>query len=50
VRRAGLISSINAAYTPEDVQLMLQESSLKEAKVRPNILGFVVTGQKTPTI
>jgi len=44
--RPGLISSINAAYTLEEVQSILGESSLRPYRVSQNLLGLVITGEK----
>ncbi len=44
--RPGLISSINASYTPEEIKSILGESSLKGYKVARVAMGFVITGQK----
>ncbi len=44
--RPGLISSINASYTPQEIESVLAESNLKGYKVSKVIMGFVITGQK----
>jgi ubiquinone/menaquinone biosynthesis C-methylase UbiE len=44
--RPGLISSINASYTPEEIRVMLDESDLTQATVRTVPIGLVVTGIK----
>jgi len=44
--RPGLISSINASYTPEEIRGMLAESNLTQATVRTVLVGLVVTGVK----
>jgi ubiquinone/menaquinone biosynthesis C-methylase UbiE len=45
--RPGLDSSINASYTPGEIQAMLDESDLTRPKVRTVLVGFVVTGVKS---
>jgi ubiquinone/menaquinone biosynthesis C-methylase UbiE len=44
--RPGLVSSINASYTPEEIRAMLDESDLTRATVRTVLVGLVVTGVK----
>ena len=44
--RPGLVSSINASYTPEEIRSMLRDSSLGGSTVRGVIMGFVITGEK----
>lgn len=44
--RPGLISSINAAYTLEEIKMILEESNLKGCSVRQNVIGLVITGEK----
>ena len=44
--RPGLVSSINASYTPEEIRSMLRNSSLSGFPVRGVIMGFVITGEK----
>ena len=44
--RPGLISSINAAYTVEEIKPLLEESNLKRYEVRQNVMGLVITGEK----
>jgi ubiquinone/menaquinone biosynthesis C-methylase UbiE len=44
--RPGLVSSINASYTPEEIREMLDESDLTRATVRTVLVGLVVTGVK----
>ena len=43
----SLMSSINASYTIEEIESILAETSLKEHKVKKNIMGFVITGVKS---
>lgn len=44
--RSGLISSIKAAYTVEEIRSILAASSLYEYSVKKSIMGLVITGQK----
>jgi len=44
--RPGLVSSINASYTPEEIRAMLDESDLTRPTVRTVPVGLVVTGVK----
>jgi ubiquinone/menaquinone biosynthesis C-methylase UbiE len=44
--RPGLVSSINASYTPEEIRAMLDESDLTQPTVRTVPIGLVVTGIK----
>jgi len=45
--RAGLITSINAAYTPTEIRELLQRTSLPGWNVSANPLGIVIFGQRT---
>jgi len=44
--RPGLISSINASYTTEEIESILGESNLKGYKVSKVIMGLVIKGAK----
>jgi ubiquinone/menaquinone biosynthesis C-methylase UbiE len=44
--RPGLVSSINASYTPREIRAMLDESDLTRPTVRTVAVGLVVTGVK----
>lgn len=44
--RPGLVSSINASYTPGEIRAMLDESDLTQPTVRTVPVGLVVTGVK----
>lgn len=44
--RPGLISSIKASYTVEEIRTILAASSLYEYSVKKSIMGLVITGQK----
>ena len=45
--RPGLISSINAAYTVEEIGSILGQSNLVGYKVRSQTMGLIITGEKT---
>ena len=47
--RAGLGTSIRAAYTPSELQAMLAKTCLKEGKVTSNMIGVNIYGVKHPT-
>ncbi|NMC59061.1 MAG: class I SAM-dependent methyltransferase [Candidatus Methanofastidiosa archaeon] len=44
--RSGLISSINAAYTVEEIFNILKSTKLKDAKVTKNFMGIEISGDK----
>jgi len=44
--RAGLISSIDAAYTRSELSDLLRESRLQSASVRHSLMGLTVTGKR----
>ena len=44
--KAGLISSINAAYTIEELQTLLEQSAFKTYKVTSNPFGIELSGEK----
>ena len=44
--RPGLLTSIAAAYTVDEMKLMLLETKLQGWTVKSNIIGLVVSGQK----
>lgn len=44
--RSGLVSSINAAYTVHEIELILSKTNLKTATVKKTTMGFIVTGDK----
>ena len=51
VMRAGLISSINAAYTEHELRNLVSQSDLDSAAVRKNLIGLSVIGkQETPPV
>jgi ubiquinone/menaquinone biosynthesis C-methylase UbiE len=45
--RPGLITSINAAYTPIEIHLLLQQTCLTGWNISQDQIGFVISGQKT---
>ena len=44
--RPGLVTSINAAYTPDELNELIQETSLSKCKVTGNLIGVKITGSK----
>lgn len=44
--RPGLISSIRAAYTAEELQSILRESNFDTYTVNKGAMGLTITGQK----
>jgi hypothetical protein len=44
--RNGLISSINAAYLPAEIEAILQRSTLDSFNVRKTFIGIEITGDK----
>ena len=44
--KAGLVSSINSAYTAQEITAILATSHLQGYSVRTNLMGLVITGQK----
>ena len=44
--RAGLITSINAAYIPGEIEALLKSTSLPRWDISANPLGLVIAGQK----
>ena len=44
--RAGLASSIKAAYTVPELNVILSESRLQNSITKGNLMGLVITGQK----
>ena len=41
-----IITSMNAAYTVEEMQCLLKQTELKEAIVTRTSMGFEITGEK----
>jgi ubiquinone/menaquinone biosynthesis C-methylase UbiE len=44
--RPGLISSINAAYTPDELKELIQDTKLSPCGVSGNLIGIKITGTK----
>lgn len=44
--RPGLISSINAAYTPNELKELIKDTKLASCEVSGNLLGVKLTGKK----
>jgi ubiquinone/menaquinone biosynthesis C-methylase UbiE len=44
--RPGLISSINAAYTPDELKDLLKDTKLADCEVTGNMIGLMITGKK----
>jgi hypothetical protein len=44
--RAGLITSINAAYTPDEFKELVKETNLENNLVSGNPIGLKLTGVK----
>jgi ubiquinone/menaquinone biosynthesis C-methylase UbiE len=45
--RPGLISSINASYTVDEIRSILNHSNLRDCIVTKMFMGFEITGEKT---
>jgi len=48
--RPGLISSINASYTVQEIQSILSKTDLKSSKVKKTTIGFIITGEISETM
>jgi ubiquinone/menaquinone biosynthesis C-methylase UbiE len=44
--REGLISSINAAYIPDELHKLMKRTNLTEWNIQQNLFGICITGQK----
>lgn len=44
--RPGLISSINAAYTPDELKELIKDTKLATCEVSGNLIGVKITGKK----
>jgi ubiquinone/menaquinone biosynthesis C-methylase UbiE len=44
--RPGLISSINAAYTPDELKELIKGTKLADCEVTGNLIGVKITGKK----
>jgi ubiquinone/menaquinone biosynthesis C-methylase UbiE len=45
----GLVSSINASYTVQEIQSILSTTDLKSAAVKRTMMGFIIAGKKVET-
>ncbi len=44
--RSGLVTSINASYTPKEIQSILSGTALKNSTVSCNLIGIIIKGRK----
>lgn len=44
--RSGLVSSINASYTVQEIKAILSKTNLKPATVKKTTMGFIITGKR----
>ena len=44
--RPGLLTSINAAYTPAEIKAILQTTKLFKSQVESNLIGLLISGTK----
>ena len=44
--RPGLTTSINAAYTPAELEALLKQTRIEGARVGSNLMGITITGEK----
>ena len=44
--KPGLVSSINASYTVQEIESILSKTNLKSATVKKTMMGFEITGEK----
>ncbi len=44
--RPGLVSSINASYTVQEITSILSKTNLKSAIVKKTTMGFIITGER----
>jgi ubiquinone/menaquinone biosynthesis C-methylase UbiE len=44
--RPGLLSSINAAYIPDELKALLKDTGLADCEVTGNLIGVKITGKK----
>jgi ubiquinone/menaquinone biosynthesis C-methylase UbiE len=44
--KPGLVSSINASYTVQEIKSILSKTNLKSATVKKATMGFIITGKK----
>jgi len=44
--RPGRITSMNASYTPTEIEALLNTTSLRNAEVRKTAMGYEIIGKK----
>jgi ubiquinone/menaquinone biosynthesis C-methylase UbiE len=44
--RPGLTTSINAAYIPAELEVLLKQTCIEGARVSSNLMGITITGEK----
>jgi len=44
--RPGLLTSVRAAYTPDELRNLLNQTRLKTGKVSANAIGMEISGAK----
>ena len=44
--RPGLLTSIGAAYTPQELSGLIERTNLKNARIKASLMGLIVNGQK----
>ena len=44
--KEGLISSINAAYTAEEIELILAKTGIESSRINSNLMGMGIIGEK----
>lgn len=47
--RPGLVSSIKASYTVQEIQSILSNTDLKSSKVKKTTIGFIMTREIAKT-
>ena len=47
--KPGLVSSINASYTIQEITAILSKTNLKSATVKKTMMGFIIIGEKFET-
>ena len=47
--QSGLVSSINASCTVQEVQSILSKTNLKSSKVKKTTMAFIIGGEKATT-
>lgn len=46
VMRPGLVTSVGAAYTPQELRKLTAPTKLKDSEISGNLIGITITGQK----